>query len=69
MEMLHLKAEHKTIELVMGYLNNLSKDGHFVEIVDEIADKAEKKMILDALKQVQDGEVFEHQNLWGELLK
>ena len=34
METLHVRAEHSTIELLMGVINKISKEGQEIEILD-----------------------------------
>ena len=37
METLHLRAEHSTIELLMGVINQISQDGKEIELLDNTA--------------------------------
>lgn len=69
METLHVRAEHSTIELLMGVINTMSKEGQEVEILDNIVYNQEQKMIFQALLEEQNGQIFEHDTLWDDLLK
>ncbi|ABB45233.1 hypothetical protein Suden_1959 [Sulfurimonas denitrificans DSM 1251] len=69
MQTLHLRAEDKTIEVVMSMLNQISQKGEEIEIIDNLTYNKEQMMILKALNQEQNGETMEHDELWGELLK
>ena len=69
METLHVRAEHSTIELLMGVINTMSKEGQEVEILDNIVYNQEQKMIFQALLEEQNGQTLEHDTLWDDLLK
>ena len=69
METLHVRAEHSTIELLMGVINKISKEGQEIEILDNTVYNQEQKMIFQALLEEQNGQTFEHNDVWDELLK
>lgn len=67
METLHLRAESKSIEYIMSIINQMSKDGQEVEILDNTIYKKEQEMILKALLEEKNSEIYEHDELWNEL--
>ncbi len=69
METLHVRAEHSTIELLMGVINKISQEGQEVEILDNTVYSQEQKMIFQALIEEQKGQIYEHDALWNDLLK
>lgn len=69
METLHLRAEQSTIETLMGIINKISQEGQKVEILDNTVYNQEQKMIFQALLEEQNGQTFEHNTLWDDLLK
>jgi len=69
METLHLRAEHSTIELLMGVINQISQEGKEIELLDNTVYNQEQKMIFKALMEEQNGETFEHNKLWDDLLQ
>ena len=69
METLHLRAEHSTIEVLMGLINQIAQDGQDIEILDNTVYNQEQKMIFQALIEEQNGQTFEHDKLWDDLLK
>ncbi len=69
METLHVRAEHRTIEVLMDVINKISQDGQEVEILDNTIYNQEQQLIFKALIQEQQGQVIEHDELWNDLLK
>jgi hypothetical protein len=69
MEALHLRAQPDTINLIMNVLNKASQSGQEVEILDNTVYDKEQKMIFQALLDEKNGETFEHDEIWSELLK
>ena len=69
MEALHLRAQPDTINLIMNVVNKASQSGQEVEILDNIVYDKEQKMIFQALLDEKNGEIFEHDEIWSELLK
>lgn len=69
MQTLHLRAENSTIEILMDFINNISKNGQEVEILDNTVFKEEQKMIFQALLEEQQKQTIEHDELWNDLLK
>ena len=69
MEELHLRAQADTINLIMNIINNASKNGQEIEILDNTVYDKEQKMIFQALLEEKNNEIFEHEELWSELLK
>ncbi len=69
MQTLHLRAENSTIEILMDFINNISKNGREVEILDNTVFKEEQKMIFQALLEEQQKQTIEHDELWNDLLK
>lgn len=69
METLHLRATQQTIELLMDSINKIAKDGNEVEILDNTLYEKEKEMIVNSLIQEKNGQTFEHDDLWSQLLK
>ena len=66
---LHLRADQSTIEKIMGVINKISAEGEEIEIVDNITFDLEEKMILKSLEQEKDNDLYEHDEVWTELLK
>jgi hypothetical protein len=69
MEALHLRAQPDTINLIMNMINKVSKSGKEIEILDNVVYDKEQKMILQALVDEKRSEIFEHDDVWNELLK
>jgi hypothetical protein len=69
LETLHVRAEHRTIEVLMDVINKISQDGQEVEILDNTIYNQEQQLIFKALIQEQQGQVIEHDELWNDLLK
>jgi len=69
MEALHLRAQPDTINLIMNVLNKASQNGQEFEILDNTVYDKEQKMIFQALLDEKNGEIFEHDEIWNELLK
>jgi hypothetical protein len=69
MEALHLRAQPDTINLIMNVLNKASQNGQEFEILDNTVYDKEQKMIFQALLDEKNGEIFEHDEIWSELLK
>ena len=69
MEALHLRAQPDTINLIMNVLNKASQNGQEFEILDNTVYDKEQKMIFQALLDEKNGEIFEHDDIWSELLK
>ena len=69
MESLHLRADQRTIEKIMGVINQISSEGEVIEIVDNITFDLEQKIILKSLKQEKENDLYEHDEVWTELLK
>ena len=69
MESLHLRADQSTIEKIMGVINKISAEGEEIEIVDNITFDLEEKMILKSLEQEKENDLYEHDEVWTELLK
>ena len=53
METLHVRAEHRTIEVLMDVINKISQDGQEVEILDNTIYNQEQQLIFKALIQEQ----------------
>jgi len=68
-ESLHLRADQRTIEKIMGVINQISSEGKVIEIVDNLTFDLEEKMILKSLKQEKENDLHEHDKVWTELLK
>lgn len=69
MQTLHVRAEDETIKIVMSMLNQISQQGKEIEIIDNLTYNSEQQMILKGLTQEKIAETFEHDELWGQLLK
>lgn len=69
MQTLHLRAENSTIEILMDFINNISKNGQEIEILDNTVFKEEQKMIFQALLEEQKNQTIGHDELWNDLLK
>ena len=69
MESLHLRADHMTIEKIMRVVNQISSEGEAIEIIDNLTFDLEKEMILKSLKQEEKSNLYEHDEVWTELLK
>ncbi len=69
MESLHLRADQSTMEKIMSVINKISAGGEEVEILDNLTFDLEKKMILKSLKQEEENDMYEHDEVWSELLK
>ena len=68
METLHLKADHQTMEQIMSVVNQASKDGRDIEVLDNTIFDMEKEMILKGLIEEQQGKTIDHDTLWKKLL-
>lgn len=69
METLHVRADHNTIKALMDVINKMSRGGKDIEILDNTLYDQEQKMVLKSLIEEQQGETFEHDEIWSELLK
>ncbi|MDK2081928.1 hypothetical protein [Aliarcobacter butzleri] len=69
METLHLRATHQSMQLLMNSINQIAKDGNEIEILDNTLFEKEKEIIFNALIQEKNGQTFEHNDVWDELLK
>lgn len=69
MESLHLRADQRTIEKIMGVINQISSEGEVIEIVDNLTFNLEQKMVLKSLKQEKENDLYEHDEVWTELMK
>ena len=69
MESLHLRADQRTIENIMSVINQISSEGEVIEIVDNLTFDLEQKMILKSLEQEKENGLYEHDEVWTELLK
>ena len=69
MESLHLRAQPDTINLIMNVVNKASQSGQEVEILDNTVYDKEQKMIFQALLEEKNNEIFNHGEIWSELLK
>ena len=58
METLHVRAEHRTIEVLMDVINKISQNGQEIEILDNTI-----------YNQEQQEQIIEHDELWNDLLK
>lgn len=68
METLHIRGESKSVEAIVGMINQISKQGAEIEIIDDFVFRQEQKMILQGIYEEQNGETVEHSELWRELL-
>ena len=68
MQTLHLKADNQTIEQIMSVVNQASKEGHDIEVLDNTTFDMEKETILKGLIEEQQGKVVDHDTLWKKLL-
>lgn len=69
MQTIHIRAENKAFETIMEVINTISKDGGNIEIIDNRVYQEEQKIIFQALLEEQKGEVFEHDEMWNDLLR
>jgi hypothetical protein len=69
METLHVRADHNTIKALMDVINEMSRGGKEIEILDNTLYDQEQKMVLKSLIEEQQGETFEHDEIWSDLLK
>jgi len=69
METLHVRAEHRTIEVLMDVINKISQNGQEIEILDNTIYNQEQQMIFKSLVQEQQEQIIEHDELWNDLLK
>lgn len=68
METLHIRANNSTIEKLMKILNEFSKNGEEVEILDNTIFNIEKNMIEKAIFQKENQQTFSHDDVWKRLL-
>lgn len=68
MEALHLRAKPETISQIIKIVNQVSKGDHTVEILDNTTFVQEQQMVFKALIEEKNEEVFNHKELWNELL-
>jgi len=52
----------------MSVVNQASKEGHDIEVLDNTTFDMEKEMILKGLIEEQQGKVVDHDTLWKKLL-
>ena len=64
---LHLNMQENVSHKVLAFLETLSLKGDKVEIIDDTIYQYEKKGILKALNQVENGEVYSSDELINEL--
>jgi hypothetical protein len=69
MEALHLRAQLDAINLIIKMINKVSQDGQEIEIIDNTVFEKEQQMIFKALAEEEDGETFDHNSVWSELLE
>ncbi len=69
MEALHLRAKPETIIKILKLVNKASQDGEEVEILDNTVFEKEQKMLFKALLEEKNGETFEHDKTWDNLLE
>ena len=53
----------------MNVVNEASQSGQEIEILDNTVYEKEQNMIFQALLEEKNNEIFDHDELWGELLK
>lgn len=68
MQTLHLRADKQVIDQIMFSINELAKQGNEIEILDNFAFQKEKELVLTALDQIKNGELYSHKEVWEELL-
>ena len=69
MQTLLLRADEKVLEKIVAVINQFSKEGDNIEILNSDIFEKEKAMINKALEQEKKGNIFEHSDVWNELLK
>jgi len=69
MQTLLLRADEKVLEKIVAVINQFSKEGNNIEILNSDIFEKEKAMITNALEQEKKGNTFEHNDVWNELLK
>lgn len=69
METLHIRTEEKCIEVLIDLVNKISKEGNQIEILDNTLYDKEQKMIFQSLLDEKNGNIYNHEELWDELLK
>ena len=69
MQTLLLRADKKVLEKIVAVINQFSKEGNNIEILNSDIFEKEKAMIANALEQEKKGNTFEHNDVWNELLK
>lgn len=52
----------------MGVINQISSEGEVIEIVDNLTFDLEKNITLKSLKQEKENDLYEHDEVWIELL-
>ena len=68
MNTLHIRAEHKTINRLKNYINEISQNEQNIEVLDNFNFKQEQRIILKGLIQEQKGETLTHSQVWSELM-
>ena len=69
MQTLLLRADEKVLEKIVAVINQFSKEGNNIEILNSNIFEKEKAMINRALEEEKKGNTFEHNDVWNELLK
>jgi len=69
MQTLLLRADEKVLEKIVAVINQFSKEGNNIEILNSDIFEKEKAMINRALEEEKKGNTFEHNDVWNELLK
>lgn len=67
--MLHVNASESVSQKILSFLESLTKQGEFVEIIDDKIFQYEKRGILKGLSQIDDKEYISSDKLIEELNK
>lgn len=68
MENIHLRISETATLKLMEFLNEISKDGEQIEILDDTLFRYEKNLIEKAISQKAEHKIVEHNKVWNELL-
>jgi predicted ester cyclase len=68
MQTLHIKTDEDATKKILDFINNLSKNGANVEIVDNKIYDFEKEKIDEAFEDIKKGAIYPIDNIEQELL-
>ncbi len=67
MPRLHISTDQVTTEKILGFLENLSRQGAQIELLDDVVLAREKMMIDKALREINEGRTYDLNSVEVEL--